>query len=180
MRATAESIFWAISVASQHLAGLRIGASLRRLQADVAAPALLGVPHLAEVPQQEPPPARPQLAQLDDLGQIPAGVLSLRRVFHLLDEELVLDPVGLRVEEDAVAGQAIAAGPARFLVVALDGLGQVVVDDEADVGFVDSHAKGDGRDDHGDLVPDKPLLGRPADRVVETSVIGKGLDAVSR
>lgn len=47
------------------------------------------------------------------------------------------------VEEVAVGGFAVAAGPARLLVVALDRLGQRKVDDEAYIRLVDAHAEGD-------------------------------------
>ena len=50
-----------------------------------------------------------------------------------------------------VGGQAVAAGAAGLLVIALDALRQVEVRDEAHVGLVDAHAERDGRD-HDDAV----------------------------
>ena len=51
--------------------------------------------------------------------------------------------------------QPVPAGAAGLLVVALDGLGQVEVGDEADVGLVDAHAERDG----GHHRPGRPRAG---------------------
>ena len=59
------------------------------------------------------------------------------------------DAVGGVGEELAGGGLAVAAGAADFLGVVLEGLGEVVVVDVADVFFVDAHAEGDGGDDDG-------------------------------
>ena len=55
--------------------------------------------------------------------------------------------VGEAVEEYGARGLAVSSGSADLLVVGLDGGGQGIVDDGADVGFVDPHAKSDGGDD---------------------------------
>ena len=75
-----------------------------------------------------------------------------------LDEPRLLDHVAGAEEQHAFAGQAVAAGAAGFLVIALDVLRQIVVDDEADVGLVDAHAEGDGRADDAHLVAQEKLL----------------------
>ena len=124
--------------------GFRRLVDATRLEADVTGTAVFRVLLFTKVGQQIAPAARLQLAELHHLGQLPAGVLSFYRVLDLLDEELVLYLVGPRVEEYAVAGQIVAAGPARLLVVPLDGLGHIVVDDETDIGLVDAHPEGDG------------------------------------
>jgi len=43
-------------------------------------------------------------------------------------------------------GQPIAAGAPDFLLIILEGLGQIEMDDAADVRLVDAHAEGDGRE----------------------------------
>ena len=48
----------------------------------------------------------------------------------------------------ASAGCPFAPGPAEFLVVGFDTGRQIDVADEADIGFVDPHAEGDGGDHH--------------------------------
>ena len=74
----------------------------------------------------------------------------------------------------ASAGQAVAARAARLLVVALDGLGQVVVHDEAHVGLVDAHAEGDGGDDDVDLVAREGVLYARALVRRQAGVVGGG------
>ena len=47
-------------------------------------------------------------------------------------------------KEDAFRGAPVPSRPARLLVEVLHRLGEGVVEDEADVGFVDAHPEGDG------------------------------------
>src|SRR5699024_2874988 len=64
-----------------------------------------------------------------------------------VDEELVEVDVTGAGQEYAFAHSAIPSGTADFLIVALDISRQVMVDDEADVGLIDSHTEsncGDG------------------------------------
>ena len=89
---------------------------------------------------------------VDHLLQLLAGDLLLAWVRLLVDESHLLYGVAGVEEEQAFAGQAVAPGAAGFLIVALDGLRQVVVDDEPDVRFVDAHAEGDGGAHHPHLV----------------------------
>ncbi len=70
----------------------------------------------------------------------------------------LLDHVAGAEEQHAFAGQAVAAGAAGFLVVALDVFGQIVMDDEADVGLVDAHAEGDGGADDAHFVAQEKFL----------------------
>ncbi len=66
--------------------------------------------------------------------------------------------VGPRVEEDAVAREAVASGPTHLLVPRLDIRRHVAVDHEADVRLVDPHAEGDRGDHHLRLVAGERLL----------------------
>ena len=52
------------------------------------------------------------------------------------------------------------------------------MDDEADVGLVDAHAEGDGRDDHLDVLHEETVLVLGAGLRVQAGVVGEGLDAV--
>ena len=73
--------------------------------------------------------------------------------------------------------QAIPAGPAGFLVVGLQAFGQVDVGDEAHIGFVDAHAKGDrGHHDHAAIAP-KTVEGVAALLGAEAGVIGHRIEA---
>ena len=83
--------------------------------------------------RREPGPFRPLVSEL---------------ALHVgLDE--AADSVALlaRVENDAGGGFAVAAAAAGFLDEGFQAAGQTEVDDEADVGGVDAHAKGGGGDD---------------------------------
>ena len=74
-------------------------------------------------------------------------------------------------------GQAIAARPARFLVVGLQALGQIHVRHKAHIRFVDAHAKGDrGHHNHA-AVPAEPLQHGRAPLGIEASVISQGVKA---
>jgi hypothetical protein len=56
--------------------------------------------------------------------------------------------VGQRVEQPRLGRLAVPAGPAGFLVVGFHAGGQVKVGDESNIGFVDTHAKGNGGHHH--------------------------------
>ena len=94
-----------------------------------------------------------------------------------LDEELLHVAVGGVEQKQAARGPAVAARPARLLVVGLEAAGQVVVDHEADVGLVDPHAEGGGG--HDDLRPalHERLLGRAAVVGEHPGVVGGGAPA---
>ena len=76
------------------------------------------------------------------------------------------------------AGQAVASGAAGFLVVALDVFGQIVMDDEADIGFVDAHAEGDGGADDADFVAQEKFLVLGALAAGQSGVVRAGGNAV--
>ena len=64
------------------------------------------------------------------------------------------------VEEDGVGWEAVASGASSFLVVGFEGVGELEVVDEADVGLVDAEAEGLGGDH--DLVVSAHELGLDA------------------
>ena len=77
-----------------------------------------------------------------------------------------------------MGGAAVAACPARFLVVAFDVFGHVQVGNEAHVGLVDTHAEGDGGDHDDGVFPKEAVLVVLADFLVQTGVVGQGVDAL--
>lgn len=95
------------------------------------------------------------------------GGVALAAVDHLAQVDDVLEAVG----EPGGGRQAVAPGAARLLVVALDGLRQVEVRDEPDVGFVDPHAERDGRDDDEAVLPEEARLVRGARLGVQARVV---------
>ena len=151
-------------------------ADLGWFEAVVAVAAAPGV-FFAEVGEQSLGPAAGGVAVLDDLFELVAGVLLLGGVFLLLDEVLDLAAVAAGVEEDAVRGQAVAAGAAGLLVEALDVAGQVGVKHEADVGLVHAHAKGNGGAHHPRVAENKGVLVGLAHLGRQAGVVGQRGDA---
>ena len=82
------------------------------------------------------------------------------------------------IEEGGVRGLAVAAGSAGFLVVGFEGVGELVVVDEADVGLVDAEAEGLGGDHDFELVVHEGLLGGFAFSGGEAAVVEGCGDAV--
>ena len=104
----------------------------------------------------------------EDAGELRGGgVVALK-------EEVVHLPVGERVEEDAAGREAVATGAADLLVEAFDRGGEGSVDDGADVGLVDAHAKGDGGDDGVELPGEEGRLDAVAGAGVEAGVVSGG------
>ena len=96
----------------------------------------------------------------------------------LVDHAPLVDDVGQAVGHPGVGGQAVAAGAAGLLVVALDVLRQVEVGDEAHVGLVDAHAEGDGRDHDDAVFAQEAILVALAHVGVEAGVVRQGGDAL--
>ena len=151
---------------------------LARGQAIVTAAAVRLGELLAKIFEQGRPPAAGTLGVVDHLGQLLAGDLLFLGVGFLGDELLLLDDVAGAEEQQAFAGQAVASGPAGFLVVTFKVLGQVVMDDEPDVGLVDAHAEGDGGANDPDLVAQKLVLAGRAVPGLHSSVIRGRLDPI--
>ena len=144
----------------------------------IASPAVRVPELLTEVAQQIRATTAGQLAVLHHAVELPPGASFLFLILHLADPVLLPRPIPRRVEENAVARQTVAPRPARLLVVALDALGHVVVDDEANVGLVDAHAERDGGNDDRGLIPDEPLLVQASDRRIESGMIRQGAEAL--
>ena len=93
--------------------------------------------------------------------------------FLLVDEVLHLVDIAHSCNSSRQCGrQAVPPGAPDFLVIALDALGQVVVQHEADVGFVDPHAEGDGRHDDLDVIPDEQFLVALALLIRQSGMVG--------
>lgn len=98
---------------------------------------------------------------------------------EFVDEEVDGVDIGVAVEEEAIGTQAVTAGAPDLLVIAFQVFGQVVMENEADIGFINAHTESDGGDDDGDVVTDKLLLVETAVGVVEAGVVGEGVPAVA-
>jgi hypothetical protein len=91
-------------------------------------------------------------------AELVAGALLLGGVSDLVEEVVLFGDVAAAEEQEAIAGEAIAAGAASLLVIAFDVFGEIVVDDPANVGFVNAHAEGDGGADDFGLVAEEEFL----------------------
>ena len=83
-----------------------------------------------------------------------------------------------RIEEEAVALEAVTARPPDLLVPGLDVLRHVPMDDEADIRLVDAHSEGDGRHDHVDLVALERFLVSLAVLGREPGMVGQRVHSV--
>ena len=106
------------------------------------------------------------------------GLLDLD-LFHLLGDVALPDPaqrkgqVAGAVEGDAFGRRAVSAGPPHLLPIGFDRGRRVGVDDIADVGLVDAHAKGDGGDDHRPILLQESAEAGVAHRLVQARMIGE-------
>jgi len=121
-----------------------------RGETGVAVAARLG--SLPEVVEEVLPSASDRLAQGQHRVEVLPEPHLVRTVAgRLIDHAALLHDVAEPIGHPHGRRVAVAAGATGLLVVALDGLGQIDVSDEAHVGLVDAHAEGD-RGDHDDAV----------------------------
>ena len=95
----------------------------------------------------------------------------MHELFQLLD--ILITVVG-----DAQALLTVASGTAGFLVIALDALGNIVMNHKTDVRFVYSHAKGDGGHNDVNFLHQELVLVFCAGFGIQAGVVRKGLDAI--
>ena len=95
-----------------------------------------------------------------------------------LEELLQLVNVLVAVEGDATPFATITTCAACFLIVALQGLGHVVVNDEANVRLVDAHAEGNGCHNDVHVLHQELVLDFAALTAVHARVIGQRLHAI--
>ena len=81
------------------------------------------------------------------------------------------------MEQDALAGEAVASGATGLLLEGLDRAGEAGVDDAADVGAVDAHAEGDGGADDVDAFGGEVAFDPGSLLGGKAGVVGVGLDA---
>ena len=86
---------------------------------------------------------------------------------------LAFDVVG-GVEQHATRRRPVAPGPAGFLQVVFQRTGDVGVDDQAHVGFVDAHAEGVGGGDDAQFAGDECFLRVLLGFRRQAGVIGRG------
>src|SRR5438552_4418373 len=149
---------YAVDARKKFLPGQSSVIGLARGKAIVAAATVALAKVFAEVTQQSDATALTAFGEIDHLPELGRGDLSLLLLGHLVDEPRVFDCIAGAEKQKAFARQAIAAGATGLLVEAFDILGQIVMDDEANVRFVDAHAESDRRADHAHFVTQEVLL----------------------
>ena len=151
--------------------------SFARMEAIVALAAVLGLVLLSEVMQEELASADGRLGVCCRLlQQLPTDILLCNG--FALHELLELAQVVRREESEADAFSAVSASSACLLIIAFEALGNVVVDDVADVGFVDAHTKSNGSNDDVDALHEEVVLCLcPIDRL-HSCMISACLDVV--
>ena len=82
------------------------------------------------------------------------------------------------VEGEAVTLATITTGTTRLLIVALERLGNIVVNHIAHVGLVDTHTEGNRSDNNIDTLHEEVILILGACGGIHTGMIGTGFDAV--
>ena len=101
-------------------------------------------------------------------------LVALGVLQHLLEHHHVLQAVG----HPGICRQAIPAATPGFLVVRLEGLGQVQVRDEPHVGLVDAHAERHGRDHDQAFLVEEALLVMGSGFVGQAGVIRQRREAL--
>ena len=109
-----------------------------------------------------------------DIEQVRDGV-PVRRI--PIDEVFQYRQLGAARQHGAAGGKPVTSGAAYLLAVVLDGLGQVVVNDPANVGLVDAHAKGDGGHDAVESASHEVVLDLAAQGGIEPRMVGACPDA---
>ena len=96
----------------------------------------------------------------------------------LFNETPLLHYVARTEKEHAIAGQTVAPGPPRFLIITLDVLRQIVMNNETDIRFVDPHSERDRCRDHACIVAQKLLLMFCSIRRLEPRMIWLRFDSI--
>ena len=125
----------------------------------------------AEMPQQHGSAAFGRLHQSRQRVE-PRPLCRPARLVHLGQPLARGGEIPRTPEHDRLTGIAVAAGTARFLVIAFDGLGHADMGDEAHIRFVDPHAEGDRGHDHHVLAGNEGALVRRAHLSIQPCVIG--------
>jgi len=89
----------------------------------------------------------------------------------LVDEIIYFADICIAIKKCAMRGQTVATCAPDLLIIVLDAFGQIKVNDEAHIGFVDAHAERDGSNDDLHIIADKRLLVFAAIRIIHPRMI---------
>ncbi len=143
----------------------------------VAVMTIILIVFLSEVMQQHLSATYGRLGVCRRLLQELSPDVLLRHGF-VLHELFQFTQVLMGIEGDADTLSAISSSTSRLLVIALQALGDVVMDDETHVGLVDTHTKGDGGDDDIKAFHEEVVLCLRTSSRVKSSMIRCRLDII--
>ena len=147
-----------------------------RVQAVVAIAA--GLTGFAKVTQQTHATAVGGLGQTQQRVELAAHhLLEFFASRALVNHAALVHDILQTIGHPRVGSEAVAAGAACLLVVALDVLGHVAVGHKANIRLVDAHAKGNGGHHHDAFFAQKPVLMELAYLGIQARVVRQGLDA---
>ena len=155
-----------------------LGLLLRlRMQTVVTIAAIILQVFFTEIMEQHLATADRRLGIGGRLGkELPTDILLGHGLaFHKL---LQLLQVLIAVESYTLSFAAVTTSSTCLLIIAFQTLGDIIVDDKTDVGFVDTHAKSNGSHDDVDVFLQEIVLRLTAGGRVETGMIGSRLDVV--
>ena len=123
-------------------------------QAIVAAIAWRFCKFFSEIAQQRRSPAFTRFRVVDHLAQLLMRDLLFALTFFF-DEALLFYDITCAEEQHALARQAISTRAPGLLIITLDVLRQIIMHDETDIRFVDSHSECNCRRDHTRIIAQK-------------------------
>src|SRR5882724_10967388 len=151
--------------AGHELPGLHAPVLQRSRLAAIVAGAARARESLAEVAQLDRSAAFGRLGITQHLTQLLARnalfileSLARIRIDLLLNQEFRRADIGGAEIKSAARGIPVTSGAAGFLIVAFQSFRQIVMHDPPHIGLVDTHPKGDGCDDHLDIVANEGFL----------------------
>ena len=97
-----------------------------------------------------------------------------------INKEIITSSVFRRVVQDAFGHLLVAPGSTTLLCIPLKALRERIVDNKSDISFVNTHTKGDCRNNYVDLIPHPPILDILTCFVTHTAMVEVALDFILR
>ena len=108
--------------------------------------------------------------------QLASDILFCHRLtLHKLIEFL---QILIRIESDTQSLATIATCTTSLLIIAFQRLGDIIMDHETDIGFVNTHTKGNSRYDHIDVLHQEIILRLRSGGGIQSCMIGSGFDFI--
>ncbi len=124
--------------------------------------------------QERNAPAFMGLGKSGDCGKLHVGSGSECVVLHAVNEIFYFINIRQAEEQKAPRRESVTAGAPRFLVIGLYAFGKVEVKNEAYVGFMYTHAEGNGGHHNFHIVPAELFLVPAPFVIVKARMVGEG------